>query len=149
MKKDFPLKQPFFSLNRDLGIREWGKETLIHLAEGKWSMKKLFIKAGSKGGLQYHRLKNEASYIVHGRLIVRYYSGEEIIEKELSEGDSIHFPPNCIHQEEAITDCLLIEVSTPHKNDRVRVESIFNIKENKGLPSTELKDIEEIKLNHF
>ena len=149
MDKDCLSQQPIFSLGIDLGEREWGSETLIHLAEGKWSMKKLFIKAGSKGGLQYHRLKNEASFLVKGKLIIRFYSGERIVEKILTEGESVHFPPQCIHQEEAISDCILIEVSTPHKNDRVRVEKEFNIKDISGLPSTEKKDIEEIKLKNL
>ena len=147
MDLDFSLEQPCFPINKDLGERDWGSETLLHLAEGKWSMKKLFIKSGSKGGLQYHRLKNEASFVVKGKLIIRYAIEGKLKEKILSEGDSIHFPPNCIHQEEAITDCILIEVSTPHKNDRVRVENLFNINDISGLPTTKLQDIDEFKIS--
>ena len=137
--------QPCNPINKELGKRDWGSETLIHLAEGKWSMKKLFIKKGSKGGLQYHRLKNEAAFVVKGKLLIRYLSKGELKEKIISEGDSIHFPPYCVHQEEAITDCMLLEVSTPHKNDRVRVEDFFNIKDKEGLPSTEISQIGELK----
>ena len=64
-------------------------------------------------------------------------------EKTISEGQSFHFPPYCIHQEEAITDCLIIEVSTPHLNDRIRVEKHFNLEEEPGLPSTNYGDIVE------
>ena len=149
MKEDFSSNQPILPINQDLGERDWGSETLIHLAEGKWSMKKLFIKAGSKGGLQYHRVKNEAAFVVKGQLLIRYVLKGKLKERIIFEGDSIHFPPNCIHQEEAITDCLLIEVSTPHKNDRVRVENFFDINENSGLPSTEIQDIDEIKYSNF
>ena len=149
MKEDFSSNQPIFPINQDLGGRDWGSETLMHLAEGNWSMKKLFIKAGSKGGLQYHRIKNEASFVVKGQLVIRYVLKGKLKERILSEGDSIHFPPNCIHQEEAITDCLLIEVSTPHKNDRVRVENLFDINDNSGLPSTEIQAIDEIKYSNF
>ena len=144
MNKEILPKIPIFSLDKDLGKRDWGTETLIHLAKGQWSMKKLFIKAGSKGGLQYHRIKNEASFLVYGELLIRYAHEGKLLEKILTKGDSIHFPPYCIHQEEAITDCLLIEVSTPHANDRVRVENDFNILDESGLPSTELKDIREL-----
>ena len=38
-------------------------------------------------------------------------------------------------------NCEIIEASTPHFNDRVRVEKLFDMKENKGLKSTKLKDI--------
>ena len=65
----------------------------------------------------------------------------KLIETIVSEGDSFRFPPSAVHQEEAITDCLIIEASTPHCNDRVRVEKLFGMKENKGLKSTKLKDI--------
>lgn len=144
MEKKVFSQKPIFSLNKDLGEREWGTETLIHLAKGRWSMKKIFIKAGSRGGLQYHRIKNEASFLVYGELLIRYVDEGKLLEKRLTKGESIHFPPSCIHQEEAITDCLLIEVSTPHANDRVRVENNFNILDESGLPSTELKDIKEL-----
>ena len=132
-----------------VGKRDWGKEDLLVLIPKVLSFKLLMLKKGKKGGLQYHRVKDEASYLVTGKLIIRYLFEGKLVEKTLSEGDSIHFPPNCVHQEEAVTDCLLIEVSTPHKNDRVRVEELFNIKNKEGLPSTELKDIDELLLSNI
>ena len=45
-------------------------------------------------------------------------------KKILKKGDVFHFPPKMIHQEKALTNCKIIEVSTPHFNDRVRVEKI-------------------------
>ena len=72
----------------------------------------------------------------------------EVDEKNLKEkiieaGESFHFPPFCIHQEEAITDCLIIEVTTPHLNDRVRMEKFFGINKIDGLPSTSKDEIFE------
>ena len=69
--------------------------------------------------------------------------------KNSTFGESIHFPPLCVHQEEAITDCLMLEVSTPHSNDRVRVEDQFNIKDSEGLPTTSFEDISEFKVRTF
>ena len=46
-----------------------------------------------------------------------------------------------MHQEIVLEDCVIIEASTPHFNDRVRVEEKYNIKMTKGLPSTKLKEI--------
>ena len=40
-----------------------------------------------------------------------------------------------------LTDCLVIEASTPHFNDRVRVESDYGLKEEPGLNSTDKNDI--------
>ena len=69
-------------------------------------------------------------------------NGENIrIEKILKEGDSFRFPPGAVHQEEAITDCLIIEASTPHYNDRVRVEKEYGLTEEPGLQSTTKNEV--------
>ena len=46
------------------------------------------------------------------------------------------------YQEEALTDCEIIEASTPHFNDRVRVEEKYGIFDESGMPSTSLDEIE-------
>lgn len=139
------IKRPIaqFPKAESVGQRDWGEETLLVLASGKYSMKKLEIKAGKHGGLQYHRQKDEASYIVSGRMIIRYENEMGVlIEKEVGPGDWFHFPNGCIHQEIAITDVVRVEVSTPHFNDRVRVESEFGISDTGGLATTDESDIE-------
>jgi mannose-1-phosphate guanylyltransferase len=139
------IKRPVarFPIAESMGPREWGEEILLVLANGKYSMKRLYIKAGKYGGLQYHRQKDEASYIVSGKMVLRYENEEGIlVDKEVGPGDWFHFPNGCIHQEIAITDVVRIEVSTPHFNDRVRVENMFGISNNEGLQSTNESDIE-------
>ena len=133
-----------FPKAESVGERDWGEEILLVLSEGNYTLKKLIIKEGFAGGLQYHRKKDEAAYIISGRLLVKYEnSSGELISKELKEGDFLHFPVGCIHQEKAITEVVLIEVSTPFFNDRVRVEKEFGLDENdySGLPTTNLDDI--------
>jgi quercetin dioxygenase-like cupin family protein len=131
-----------FPRAESVGPRDWGDEILLVLAEGKYTMKKLFLKAGSQGGLQYHRLKDEASYIVTGQLLLRYENEDRImVEKICGPGDWFHFPAGCIHQEVAITDVVRIEVSTPHFNDRVRVEKNFGLDDSIGLPTTKESEI--------
>lgn len=132
-----------FPQAQSVGPREWGEETLLVLASGKYTMKKLHIKAGKYGGLQYHRKKDEASYIVSGSMILRYENESgELVDKEVGPGDWFHFPNGCVHQEIAITDVVRIEVSTPHFNDRVRVEEQFGISDRAGLQTTKLSEIE-------
>ena len=134
--------KPIFPKPTDLGKREWGTEKLLALIPKKISLKKLFIKKGQKGGLQFHRKKNECGVIVSGKLKIKYDNGSgKLCEKILSTGETFHFPPGCVHQEEALTDCEIIEASTPHFNDRVRVEERYGLKNDGGLPSTNLKDI--------
>jgi len=126
-----------------VGPRTWGEETLLVLASGKYTLKKLFIKAGSKGGLQYHRQKDEAGFLVSGKLLVTFENEEgNLSQSVLSAGDHYHFQTGVVHQEEAIEDCIIIEASTPHFNDRVRVEELHGLSAEGGLPTTNENDIE-------
>ena len=77
-------------------------------------------------------------------MLVRYDNGKgKLVKKILKQGDCFHFPPYFVHQEEAITDCEIIEVSTPHFNDRVRVEKKYGLTENGGLQTTKKSEIIE------
>ena len=132
-----------FPVAQSVGNRPWGTEELLAIVSKQFSVKRLRIKAGNKGGLQYHRLKDEVAVIISGKMVIRYDLGDKIIrEKLVGPGDVIHFPPGLVHQEEAITDCEIIEASTPHFNDRVRVEKIYGLGDPQGLPTTEKNDIE-------
>ena len=112
-----------FPKSTSVGKRNWGKEDLLVLIPKVLSFKKIFIKKGSKGGLQYHHLKNECGYLVSGKLKVNFDLGNgKLRNKILKKGDIFHFSPGIIHQEEALTNCVIIEASSPHFNDRVRVE---------------------------
>lgn len=135
-------EKPVFSEPEDLGPRPWGKEELLVLVEGKYMLKRLTIKAGSKGGLQYHRLKDECGILISGKMIVRHDDGSgNIVERIVSAGEAFHFPPGVVHQEEAVEDCVIIEGSTPHFNDRVRMEEHFGMGPIEGMPTTEAEDI--------
>ena len=138
------MEDVVFPKAEDLGPRVWGNETLLALVPKKYSVKRLEIKAGQKGGLQFHRLKDEVAVMISGQLIVRYDDGSgSIKERIVGPGDVVHFPPGLVHQEEAITDCVIIEASTPHFNDRVRMEETYGVETSGGLPSTAISDIIE------
>lgn len=129
----------------DMGVRNWGKEELLVNIKGILTLKRLFIKAGSRGGLQLHRLKNECGILISGRMIVRYQSESgDLVEKVLEAGAFFHFEPGVVHQEEAIEDCIIIEASNPVSNDRVRVEELFGLAFDGGMETT--KPGEEIWL---
>ena len=122
---------------KNLGNRDWGEEDLLVLIPKLLSLKRIKIKKGSKGGLQYHHKKNECGYLVSGNLIIRYDEGDgKLKEKILNPGASFHFPPGAVHQEEALSDCIIIEASSPHFNDRVRVEEEYGLSSKDGLPTT-------------
>lgn len=101
----------------------------------------LTMRRGAKGGLQYHREKDEAGYILTGELLVRYEENGQLVEKLLHRGQTVHFPPGVVHQEEALTDCVIIEFSNVVFNDRVRVEEQFGLPTGTGLPTTMRQEV--------
>ena len=136
------MKKKIFLSQKKIEKRDWGTETLLAIIPKKISLKILKIKKGKKGGLQYHRKKNECGYILSGKLLIRYDNGKgKLLKKICKAGDIFHFAPGQIHQEEALTNCSIIEASTPYFNDRVRVEGRYGLKVKGGLKSTKLKDI--------
>ena len=132
-----------FPVAQSVGERPWGTEDLLALVSKQFSVKRLKIKAGNKGGLQYHRFKDEVAIMISGQMLIRYDLGDKILkEKIISAGEVVHFPPGLVHQEEAITDCEIIEASSPHFNDRVRVETNYGFGSPQGLPTTLETEIE-------
>ena len=132
-----------FPVAQSVGERPWGTEDLLALVSKQFSVKRLKIKAGNKGGLQYHRFKDEVAIMISGQMLIRYDLGDKILqEKIVKAGEVVHFPPGLVHQEEAITDCEIIEASSPHFNDRVRVEENYGFGSPKGLPTTIETEIE-------
>lgn len=127
---------------KNVGDRPWGYEDLLALIPGVATLKLLQIDAGHKGRLQRHHKKDEAGYVLRGVLRVRWVDdtglGDPYIrERDLLIGDSFRFPAGCIHQEEAVSDCTIIEISTPYGNDREGMEERFGLPVPEGaLPST-------------
>lgn len=128
-----------------VGPRDWGEELLIYTCPGRYTFKRLLLKKGRKGGLQYHRKKDECAFVVSGELLIRYdlMGGDGLQERLVKAGEWIRFPPGLVHQEEAVTDVIIIEVSSPFFNDRVRVESKYGLPFDGGLETTDIEQIEE------
>ena len=131
-----------FFTPQDVGPRDWGREILIAHVPGKYTGKILMMKAGARGGLQYHRKKHEVGHLFSGELIVEYDSGDgKISKRTMKPGESIHIPPGAVHRETAVTDCTIFETSNPVFNDRVRMEEHYGEKIEGGLPTTQESEI--------
>lgn len=96
--------------------RQWGAETTL-VRTGTHCGKMLYRRAGTKGGFQFH-LKEESHYLLSGLLKIRTASGEQIV----TEGSAWTVPPFTVHQEEALKDSVIIEISDPTTDDRVSLE---------------------------
>ena len=78
------MEEIVFPKAEDLGPRVWGSETLLALVPQKYSVKRLEIRAGHKGGLQFNRLKDEVAIVISGQMIVRYDDGAGTIQERMS-----------------------------------------------------------------
>ena len=116
--------------------REWGEEIII--AETPQYLGKLLkMRAGTQGGLQAHRIKEETFFLASGRAIVVHDDGQgRLLETPMGPGESYYIPPGAVHQVRAVTDCVFFETSTAVYEDRVRVETDYGLPEGTGLPTT-------------
>ena len=116
--------------------RDWGREIIV--AETTQYMGKILeMRAGTKGGLQFHRVKDETFALISGEARVFSDDGTgHLYARHMLPGESYHIPPGAVHQVEALTDCVFFETSTPHHDDRVRCEAQYGLPEGGGLPTT-------------
>lgn len=106
-------------------VKPWGYE--LWLSDGTktpYALKLIYLMAGTKTSLQYHNEKSEHNCLVAGMARLHYQNpatqGLEVTE--LHEGHVISVLPGALHRIEAVTDVLLIEASSAHLDDVVRVE---------------------------
>ena len=105
--------------------KPWGHERVWALNR-HYAGKILFIRAGESLSLQYHEIKDETIRIVSGRMRFRAGVSVEALKTVVLEpGMSRAVPPRLVHQMEALEDCTVIEVSTPHLTDVVRLEDRY------------------------
>jgi mannose-6-phosphate isomerase len=100
--------------------KPWGHET-IWAHTDQYVGKILHITAGEALSVQYHKVKDETVYLLSGKLIYRIWENDLPRDISLEIGEAFHVTPGTIHQMEAVTDCDILEVSTPHLDDVVRL----------------------------
>jgi mannose-6-phosphate isomerase-like protein (cupin superfamily) len=107
--------------------KPWGHETIWARTE-TYVGKILHIKAGQALSVQYHNVKDETVYLLSGQLIYRIWpQGKDgtPTDVDLKLGQSYRITAHTIHQMEAVTDCDVLEVSTPHLDDVVRLHDRY------------------------
>lgn len=106
--------------------KPWGHET-IWASNELYVGKILHIKAGQALSIQYHNVKDETVYLLNGELKywVRLEGREELEDMRLQKGDAFRITPGTIHYMEAVTDCDVLEASTPHLDDVVRLKDRY------------------------
>jgi mannose-6-phosphate isomerase len=100
--------------------KPWGHE-LIWSKTDRYAGKILFVKAGESLSLQFHKVKDEAWYVLAGRAELELGApGERVLNREIvAAGAAFHFPPGTVHRLTAVEDTTILEVSTPQLEDVV------------------------------
>ena len=111
--------------------KPWGHELWINGQHPAYALKCIFIKAGTKTSLQYHRHKQETNVLFHGNAKLHYKKNDvandlvkptDIATTRLEPVCSVDVVPLTIHRIEAVSDILLFETSTPHLDDVIRID---------------------------
>ena len=105
--------------------KPWGHE-LIWAHTDAYVGKKLHIMAGHQLSLQYHTVKEETVYVLHGRMSLLLEDECGVVRRiSMEAGDVRHIAPRRVHRMIAVTDCDVMEVSTPHLDDVVRLDDAY------------------------
>ncbi|HYD52273.1 MAG TPA: cupin domain-containing protein [Gemmatimonadaceae bacterium] len=107
--------------------KPWGHETIWAHTES-YVGKILHVKAGQALSVQYHEAKDETVYLLRGEM--KYWVGTlgdegSLTDVHLSQGESFRITPFTVHYIEAVTDCDVLEASTPHLDDVVRLKDRY------------------------
>jgi mannose-6-phosphate isomerase len=105
--------------------KPWGYE-VIWAETDRYVGKILHINAGEALSLQYHEEKDETICVLRGEM--RFQAGpsvDELREYVMRANDRFHTRPGTIHRMIAVTDCDILEASTPHLADVVRLEDRY------------------------
>ena len=106
--------------------KPWGHET-IWAHTDRYVGKILHIRAGQALSVQYHERKDETVFLLTGEMSywVQLPGDTELRDQRLTTGQSFRITPGTIHYMEAITDCDVLEASTPELDDVVRIKDRY------------------------
>ena len=107
--------------------KPWGYE-LIWAHTERYVGKILHVRQGQKLSLQYHVKKDETIHLQSGRMILVVDEGQGLVEREMKAGESYRIMPGTKHRMVALTDCDILEASSPELDDVVRLEDSYGRK---------------------
>jgi len=109
--------------------KPWGYE-IIWARTDQYVGKILHVNAGEALSVQYHNEKDETVYLLAGEMIYRVQlaDSDRMQDMKLKQGESFRVAPRTVHYIQAVTDCDILEASTPHLDDVVRLEDRYGRK---------------------
>ena len=115
-----------FAFEPERTEKPWGWELLWARAD-TYIGKLLFVSAHHSLSLQFHNEKDESWYVLEGRAELEMGApGDPMPASEVvGPGAAFRIRPGTVHRVAAIEDTLILEVSTPHLDDIVRLEDRY------------------------
>lgn len=106
--------------------KPWGYE-IIWAHTDQYVGKVLHVNAGHALSVQYHNEKDETIHLLSGEMVywVKLPDSDKLRDMKLKKGESFRIAPGTVHYIEAVTDCDILEASTPHLGDVVRLEDRY------------------------
>jgi mannose-6-phosphate isomerase len=105
--------------------KPWGYE-LIWAETERYVGKILHVNAGEALSLQYHEVKDETIFLLTGRMLFQAGpSVEALVDYHMVSGERYHVTTGTVHRMVAEIDCDILEASTPHLDDVVRLEDRY------------------------
>lgn len=106
--------------------KPWGYELHWVPEDAPYMGKVLHIGEGQRLSLQIHDEKSESWFVMKGHAKVMWDNSQgELIETELAEGQGYTTHVGQRHRLIGITDCDILEVSTPEKGTTWRLEDDY------------------------
>jgi mannose-6-phosphate isomerase-like protein (cupin superfamily) len=107
-------------------IKPWGHELIFANVPGSFTGKELHVRAGQSLSMQYHEQKEEVLAVRSGRISLEIGpTVDDLQQVELTPGDSVHIEPGMVHRTTAIDDSVVLEASTYHPDDVVRLDDMY------------------------
>jgi mannose-6-phosphate isomerase len=104
--------------------KPWGYE-LWWAQTDRYVGKLLHVTAGNQLSLQYHVKKDETIHLWSGDMVLVLADGDQLVDHVMKPGESYRVKPGTVHRMRAVTDCDVLEVSTPEIEDVVRVKDDY------------------------
>lgn len=108
--------------------KPWGYELWVADAQNvPYALKIIFLKKGTRTSLQFHKEKSEHNFLFTGKIKLHYKDTKlnRVKTISLNAGHVIQIKPKAVHRIEALTNIILIEVSSPHIDDVIRLEDDY------------------------
>lgn len=105
--------------------KPWGHEEIWAVTKN-YVGKFLHIKKGHRLSRQFHEVKEETIRVLNGTLVLEIGIADSLVRNTMMVGESYTIVPGTIHRfcaEES--DVVLVEVSTNHLEDVVRLEDDY------------------------